>query len=152
MGESDIETSTQTSSQLSSQPTLSMERPTRDDDNDDESDSDEAPTDFDSDEESDEHRRAQSNIDVDLGVDDLDFLSVSRSASVSYPSIHFGDDDDPQSRRSTRPPSKRQSPVESRALTRENTIEPGSLAQPRVIRTLYIQVGPSLVREKTCGC
>lgn len=79
-------------------------------------------------------------MNLDLGLDDLDFLSVSRSASMSYPSIHFGDEDGKDS--SKRPsPTKSASPEARLELNREDTIEPED-AKPktRLVRTLYIQV------------
>lgn len=74
------------------------------------------------------------DLDIDLGLDDLDdidFLSVGHSKSMSYPSIHFGNEDD-----ESRPASTvANSPAMSRVATRTT-----SPAVPKQVRTLYIQM------------
>lgn len=71
---------------------------------------------------------------MDLGepdFDDADPFSVGHSKSVSYPSIHFGNEDDASTPGST-------SPVQSRQGTRVST--PVIAPSPKQTRTLYIQV------------
>lgn len=88
------------------------------------------PSDFDRDEDS----SPGHDLDIDLGLDDLndiDFLSVGHSKSMSYPSIHFGNEDD-----ESRPASTvANSPAMSRVATRTT-----SPAVPKQVRTLYIQM------------
>ncbi|BGP00473.1 eukaryotic translation initiation factor 2-alpha kinase [Rhodotorula toruloides] len=82
------------------------------------------------------------DFDMDFGdelEDNLDFLSVghAQSQSVSYPSIHFGNEDDP-----SRPGSERGSP----GLSRAGFSKPPTKAStpvsttPKQSRTLYIQM------------
>lgn len=88
------------------------------------------PSDFDRDEDS----SPGHDLDIDLGLDelnDMDFLSVGHSKSISYPSIHFGNEDD-----ESRPASTAaNSPAISRAATRA-----ASPAMIKQVRTLYIQM------------
>ena len=121
---SDAETSTQPSGATIES---SAEESTEDD-----SDADETPSEFDSD--SQDSARPGDDLDMDLGLDDLDdvdFLSVGHSKSVSYPSIHFGNEDDPST-------NGQNSPVLSRPATR--IASPVVPASPKQSRTLYIQV------------
>ena len=78
------------------------------------------------------------------GDDDLDFLSVghAQSHSVSYPSIHFGNEDDP-SRAGSEASS---SPVISKhGFSKKAPTQPATAAStPKQTRTLYIQVRPCL--------
>ena len=78
------------------------------------------------------------DLDIDLGLDELnmDFLSVGHSKSISYPSIHFGNEDDA---------SVANTPVESRNATRASSpIIPGRQSPLKRVRTLYIQVSTLL--------
>ena len=87
-------------------------------------------SDFDE-EENDEHGL---DLDIDLGLEelDMDFLSVGHSKSISYPSIHFGNEDDA---------SVANTPVESRDATRASSpVLPGRQSPLKRVRTLYIQV------------
>jgi translation initiation factor 2-alpha kinase 4 len=91
-----------------------------------------APSDFD--EESDDSTPGH-DLDMDLGLDDfddIDFLSVGHSKSVSYPSIHFGNESDASTNGAN-------SPVQSRHSTRVSS--PVVTLVPKQTRTLYIQVG-----------
>lgn len=72
-------------------------------------------------------------LDMDLGLDDVDFLSVGHSKSASYPSIHFGNEDDASTAANSPVVSSR--PVAVRGLSRA-----GSPVPPKYVRTLYIQV------------
>lgn len=96
------------------------------------------PSDFDRDEDS----SPGHDLDIDLGLDDLnnvDFLSVGHSKS--FPSIHFGNEDD-----ESRPASTvANSPAMSRAATR--TTSPIAIKQ---VRTLYIQVISLLIDLYFC--
>lgn len=105
---------------------------------DDESGSDDSDSVVDFDEDS-----TPGDFDMDFGDElegNLDFLSVghAQSQSVSYPSIHFGNEDDP-----SRPGSERGSP----GLSRAGFSKPPTKAStpvsttPKQSRTLYIQVG-----------
>lgn len=97
----------------------------------DESASEEA-SDFDEDDEDDDGPPGE--FDMDLGLDDLDsvdFLSVGHSKSRDYPSIHFGNEEDPST-------NGQNSPVLSRPATR--TSSPAVAPSPKHSRTLYIQV------------
>jgi translation initiation factor 2-alpha kinase 4 len=73
-------------------------------------------------------------MDMDLGLDelnDMDFLSVGHAKSVSFPSIHFGLDDDPSTHEN--------SPIESKRSTRASS-PAVTTTSARHIRTLYIQM------------
>lgn len=86
-----------------------------------------------------------ADLDMDFGSgsldDDLDFLSVghAQSHSVSYPSIHFGNEDDP-----SRAGSEDASPVISKhGFSKKGPTQPPTAATtPKQTRTLYIQVRP----------
>jgi len=98
---------------------------------DDSSDED-GPSEFDSDSES--SARPGDDLDMDLGLDDLDdedFLSVGHSKSMSYPSIHFGNEGDASTNGQT-------SPVMSKPTSR--IASPAVVSSPKQTRTLYIQV------------
>lgn len=72
--------------------------------------------------------------DIDLGFDDLDFLSTGhQSRSLSMPTIHFGNDDDP-SNEPSRAVSRNRTPE---VATRDNT---PPVMSPKQSRTLYIQM------------
>lgn len=76
--------------------------------------------------------------DIDLGFDDLDFLSTGhQSKSLSMPTIHFGNDDDPSNE-----PSRAVSRNRTPELTREST---PPVTSPKQSRTLYIQMEVSQV-------
>lgn len=93
------------------------------------------PSEFDSSEEGDSF--PGNDLDIDLGLDDLDdtdFLSVSHSKSVSYPSIHFGNEDDPSRPGSTAANSPM---LRSKAATRVSTPVD---AISKSARTMYIQM------------
>lgn len=76
--------------------------------------------------------------DIDLGFDDLDFLSTGhQSRSLSMPTIHFGNDDDP-SNEPSRVASRNRTPESIRDST-------PPLMSPKQSRTLYIQM------EVSCG-
>ncbi|SCV70247.1 BQ2448_1641 [Microbotryum intermedium] len=102
----------------------------------DSSDDDSGPVEFDSDDD-DAIATPGHDLNIDLGLDDLDdddFLSVGHSKSVSYPSIHFGNEDDAST-------DGRISPVvfrHSKNSTRYNS--PAIPATPKQTRTLYIQM------------
>lgn len=71
--------------------------------------------------------------DIDLGFDDLDFLSTGhQSKSLSMPTIHFGNDDDP-SNEASRVASRNRTPE----VTRDST---PPVLSPKQSRTLYIQM------------
>ena len=79
-------------------------------------------------------------IDMHFGdfEDDLDFLSVghAQSRSMSYPSIHFGNEDDP-----SRPTSNDATPELSRNVSPAPLLKvPTPASTPKQTRTLYIQV------------
>lgn len=79
-------------------------------------------------------------IDMHFGdfEDDLDFLSVghAQSRSISYPSIHFGNEDDP-----SRPTSNDATPELSRNVSPAPLLKvPTPASTPKQTRTLYIQV------------
>jgi translation initiation factor 2-alpha kinase 4 len=100
------------------------------------SDSSDSVVDFD------EDSSPGADLDMDFGddLDDIDFLSVghAQSRSVSYPSIHFGNEDDP-----SRPGSSNgTSAVASKKSTRASTPnQPVAVpTPPKQRRTLYIQV------------
>lgn len=98
----------------------------------DDSSDDEGPSEFDSDSAS--SSRPGDELDIDLGLDDLDdedFLSVGHSKSMSYPSIHFGNDGDASTNGQT-------SPVMSKPTSR--IASPVVMPSPKQTRTLYIQV------------
>ncbi|GAA5862450.1 hypothetical protein JCM3774_002522 [Rhodotorula dairenensis] len=94
-----------------------------------------------SDDDSDAESSNSGPIDMHFGdfEDDLDFLSVghAQSRSISYPSIHFGNEDDP-----SRPASSDATPDLSRhaspaPLLKVPTPAPST---PKQTRTLYIQM------------
>ena len=101
------------------------------------SDSSDSVVDFD------EDSSPGADLDMDFGddLDDIDFLSVghAQSRSMSYPSIHFGNEDDP-----SRPNSSdgTNSAVPSKKTTRASTPNQPVVAPtpPKQRRTLYIQV------------
>lgn len=98
---------------------------------DDSSDQSDPPSDFDEDVDS----APGNDLDMDLGLDDIDdfdFLSVGHSKSVSYPSIHFGNEDD-----ASRPGS---TVANSPAASRHGTRGSSPALVPKHVRTLYIQV------------
>ncbi|BGP42493.1 eukaryotic translation initiation factor 2-alpha kinase [Rhodotorula kratochvilovae] len=104
----------------------------------DDSDATDSVVDFD------EDSTPGAELDIDFGDaldDDLDFLSVghAQSHSVSYPSIHFGNEDDP-----SRAGSEESSPVISKHGFAKKGPKPPSptAATPKQTRTLYIQAGP----------
>lgn len=132
---SDAETSTQVTE------TTDPKRITRLDSSEDDSE-DEEPSDFDEDS---NPSRPGDDLDIDLGLDDLDdldFLSVGHSKSVSYPSIHFGNEDDPST-------NGQNSPALSRPATR--AVSPVPVASPKQTRTLYIQVSSLRKRPQING-
>ncbi|KAK4052686.1 eukaryotic translation initiation factor 2-alpha kinase [Microbotryomycetes sp. JL201] len=94
----------------------------------DDDDSDSGPDDFDEDSQS---TRPGDELDIDLGLEDLDFLSVGHSKSVSYPSIHFGNEDDPST-------NGKNSPISSKRESHQ--ARPNQVASPKQTRTLYIQM------------
>lgn len=97
-------------------------------DTDDSNSNSDAASDFDED----ESDIAATELDMDLGLEDLndiDFLSTRHSKSVSYPSIHFGLEDDA-------PSTHENSAYATRISTRASS--PTPLAKH--VRTLYIQV------------
>ncbi|GAA6010979.1 hypothetical protein JCM11491_005895 [Sporobolomyces phaffii] len=104
---------------------------------DTESDSSDSVVDFD------EDSSPGADLDMDFGddLDDIDFLSVghAQQRSVSYPSIHFGNEDDP-----SRPGSSdgASSALPSRKSTRASTPnQPLAVpTPPKQRRTLYIQM------------
>ncbi|KAM0786774.1 hypothetical protein ACM66B_002209 [Microbotryomycetes sp. NB124-2] len=120
-GASDAETSTQATETTDRK--LSLVAGSTDED-----DSDSGPDDFEEDSES---TRPGDELDMDLGLDDLDFLSVGHSKSVSYPSIHFGNEEDPST-------NGQNSPVLSKRGAKE--MQPAQAASPKQTRTLYIQM------------
>lgn len=70
--------------------------------------------------------------DFDLGFDDLDFLSTGhQSKSLSMPTIHFGNEDDP---------SNEPSRVASRNRTPDLNNATPPVLSPKQSRTLYIQM------------
>ncbi|KAI5477498.1 hypothetical protein MNV49_006345 [Pseudohyphozyma bogoriensis] len=91
----------------------------------------EAPSDFDED----EHPMAPGDeLDMDLGLDDLDdvdFRSIGHSKSVSYPSIHFGNEDD-----ASRPSTAENSPVMSKRASR---VASPTAASPVPKRMEYVE-------------
>ncbi|GAA5975545.1 hypothetical protein JCM5350_002643 [Sporobolomyces pararoseus] len=101
------------------------------------SDSSDSVVDFD------EDSSPGADLDMDFGddLDDIDFLSVghAQSRSMSYPSIHFGNEDDP-----SRPNSSdgTNSAVPSKKTTRASTPNQPVVAPtpPKQRRTLYIQM------------
>ncbi|ORY86753.1 kinase-like domain-containing protein [Leucosporidium creatinivorum] len=120
---SEVDTSTQPSGN-----TLA----TSTDDSQDDTSDDDGPSEFDSD--SDSSVRPGDELDMDLGLDDLDdedFLSVGHSKSVSYPSIHFGNEGDASTNGQT-------SPVMSKPTSRISS--PVVVSSPKQTRTLYIQM------------
>lgn len=106
---------------------------------DTDSDSSDEVVDFDSD------SSPGADLDIDFGddLDDIDFLSVghAHSRSVSYPSIHFGNEDDPSRPGSSKAPSPA---GPSKKGTRASTpIQPLTVpSPPKQRRTLYIQASP----------
>lgn len=101
------------------------------------SDSSDSVVDFD------EDSSPGADLDMDFGddLDDTDFLSIghAQSRSISYPSIHFGNEDDPSrpgSSNGTSPalPSKKS----TRASTPNQPLTVPT--PPKQRRTLYIQV------------
>lgn len=76
-------------------------------------------------------------MDMDLGLEDLnniDFLSVGHAKSVSFPRIHFGlEEDDPSTHENTPIDSKRSTRASSPAVQLANNAS-------RSVRTLYIQM------------
>ena len=131
----DQDSSTQPTETLSSR--VVVESTDDDDDDDDDtssSDTSEPASDFDTDDE-DDSGRPGDDLDMDLGLDDLDdmdFLSVGHSKSMSYPSIHFGNEDDPSTNGDNSPV------VLSKHATRASS--PVVAPSPKHTRTLYIQV------------
>ncbi|GJN93481.1 hypothetical protein Rhopal_006538-T1 [Rhodotorula paludigena] len=103
---------------------------------DDDSDASDSVVDFD------EDSTPGAELDIDFGDDfddNIDFLSVghAQSHSVSYPSIHFGNEDDPSA-----PGSREDSPTRSKrevSKKRGGQVSP-TLAAPKQTRTLYIQM------------
>ena len=68
--------------------------------------------------------------EFDMGFDDLDFISKGhQSKSLSMPTIHFGNEDDP-SAEASRVTSRHDSPIASTP----------PVISPRQSRTLYIQM------------
>jgi hypothetical protein len=108
---------------------------------DDSSDSDSTVSGSDSSEtESGPESHDDGPIDMHFGdfEDDLDFLSVghAQSRSMSYPSIHFGNEDDP-----SRPTSNDATPELSRNVSPAPLLKvPTPASTPKQTRTLYIQV------------
>ncbi|KAM0750676.1 Serine/threonine-protein kinase [Meredithblackwellia eburnea MCA 4105] len=99
----------------------------------DSEDDSEEPSDFE-----DDGLATGHHLDIDLGLDDFDdndFLSVGHSKSVSYPSIHFGNEDDVSRAGST----AANSPVISRRPS-VRPLSPTGSPVPRFVRTLYIQM------------
>ncbi|GAA6058806.1 hypothetical protein JCM10212_001922 [Sporobolomyces blumeae] len=101
------------------------------------SDSSDSNVDFDSDSEP----GPEFDMDINDDFDDIDFLSVghAQSRSVSYPSIHFGNEDDPSRPGSSAAPS----PVaQSKRGTRASSPVQQNLvpSPPKQRRTLYIQM------------
>ncbi|KAK4057521.1 eukaryotic translation initiation factor 2-alpha kinase [Microbotryomycetes sp. JL221] len=116
---------------ISTQPTETTDRRIATDNGDD---TDSGPDEFDEDSAS---TRPADDLDIDLGLDDLDdldFLSVGHSKSVSYPSIHFGNEGDPST-------NGQNSPVLSkRGTASSKQMEPLQAQSPKQTRTLYIQM------------
>ncbi|SGY15170.1 BQ5605_C013g07278 [Microbotryum silenes-dioicae] len=131
----DGEGSTQPTADISAPSTESVStanEATGDSNSDDDSD----PVDFDSDDD-DAAATPGHELDIDLGLDDLDdvdFLSAGHSKSVSYPSIHFGNEDNASTDGRISPAVSRH----SKHSTRYNS--PVILATPKQTRTLYIQM------------
>ncbi|GAA5836580.1 hypothetical protein JCM9279_000433 [Rhodotorula babjevae] len=103
----------------------------------DDSDATDSVVDFD------EDSSPGADLDMDFGNpgdDDLDFLSVghAQSHSVSYPSIHFGNEDDPSRAGS----EESSSPVISKhGFSKMAPTQPATAAStPKQTRTLYIQM------------
>lgn len=99
----------------------------------DSSSGDDSSSDRDDDDDSDAGTISNGNDEeIDLGFDDLDFLSTGhQSRSLSMPTIHFGNDDDP---------SNEPSRVASRNRTPEAHDNTPPIASPKQSRTLYIQM------------
>lgn len=132
----DQDTSTQLTETLSSR--VAVESTDDNEDDSSASDTSDPASDFDEDDEA-HSGRPGDDLDIDLGLDDLDdmdFLSVGHSKSVSYPSIHFGNEDDPSTNGDNSPA------VLSKRATR--TSSPVVAPSPKHTRTLYIQVRPPL--------
>ncbi|GAA6036515.1 hypothetical protein JCM8097_003543 [Rhodosporidiobolus ruineniae] len=109
---------------------------------DDDSSSDDSDSVVDFDEDS--TPGADLDMDFDNGFDEIDFLSVghAQSRSLSYPSIHFGNDDD-SGESTSEASSSRRSPVLSRkGPSRRGTRPPSPAPTPprKETRTLYIQM------------
>ncbi|GAA5903465.1 serine/threonine-protein kinase GCN2 [Sporobolomyces salmoneus] len=91
----------------------------------------------------DEDSSPGAELDMDFGddLDDIDFLSVghAQSRSVSYPSIHFGNEDDPSRPGSSNGTSpKNPSKKSTRASTPNQPV--ATPTPPKQRRTLYIQM------------
>jgi len=126
------------------------------DNNESEEDEDASSTEHDTDSDSsdevvdfDEDSSPGADLDIDFGddLDDIDFLSVghAHSRSVSYPSIHFGNEDDPSRPGSSKAPSPAgPSKKGTRASTPIQALTVPS--PPKQRRTLYIQASPRSVR------
>ncbi|GAA5934949.1 serine/threonine-protein kinase GCN2 [Sporobolomyces koalae] len=104
-----------------------------------ESDSDSSDSVVDFDEDSD----PGADLDIDLGddFDDIDFLSVghAQQRSVSYPSIHFGNEDDPSRPGSSNGHSSAQPSKKSTRASTPN-LPVATATPPKQRRTLYIQM------------
>jgi translation initiation factor 2-alpha kinase 4 len=75
----------------------------------------------------------ENDEEIDLGFDDLDFMSTGhQSKSLSMPTIHFGNEDDP-SNEPSRAVSRNRTPEASKRTTPQ-------LTSPEHSRTLYIQM------------
>ncbi|GAA6018919.1 hypothetical protein JCM10207_009197 [Rhodosporidiobolus poonsookiae] len=141
MGSFDPTSSTaETGTEPSAPVTASTEESTEDDE-----DSSDDSNDSDEDSDDDSIPGAHLDMDFDDGTDDLDFLSVghTQSRSMSYPHIHFGNDDDSEGESTSEASSSRHSPVLSRKGQSKRGTRASSPVLPAVkkqARTLYIQM------------
>ncbi|KAK4700699.1 eukaryotic translation initiation factor 2-alpha kinase 4, partial [Phenoliferia sp. Uapishka_3] len=131
---SNLDTDGESSTQLTGTETGSN-LPTSSDDDSSSAHSDD-PSEFDSDSD-DDHLAPGHELDIDLGLEEFDddFLSVGHSKSISYPSIHFGNEEDEASTAANSPVVGR-----SERATRVNSPANAGSPGPRYVRTLYIQM------------
>lgn len=88
----------------------------------------------DSDDETASEGHSEGEVDFDLGFDDLDFISTGhQSKSLSMPTIHFGEEDDPSNE-----PSRVTTRTGTPELMQSQVIAPAP--SPKQTRTLFIQM------------
>ena len=125
------------SSQSKISSTLNGTSDDEDDDSDTDSDIDSDEEDSDGDFSSDDDSAPGADLDIDLGLDELDDsdpFSRGHSRSMSYPSIHFGAEGDVSRAVSTAANSP------ARPSTRAPSPSPTGTPMPKQTRTLYIQM------------